>query len=137
VHRDVKPSNIMLTRSGIVKVTDLGLGSLDERRFSTREKLTQSGQLMRTLDFMAPEQAPSSHVKLRTLYLLKTKVTPAAVERFQSIRKRCQVLLTSDSKNDGPSNGLPSSTLLRRLVYLASWTSPLSSPPGQAAMGTK
>ncbi|MBX3399277.1 MAG: serine/threonine protein kinase [Gemmataceae bacterium] len=56
VHRDVKPSNLFLTRDGRVKVLDLGLArclvpGTDE------ESLTHSGQLLGTLDYMSPEQA--------------------------------------------------------------------------------
>ena len=59
IHRDVKPANLMLTKNSagdpIVKVTDLGLALLNEGRSSPQ--LTGPGQLMGTLEFMAPEQA--------------------------------------------------------------------------------
>ena len=57
VHRDVKPSNLMVTRSGVVKVLDLGLALLRH----DRTELTMSGQIMGTLDYMAPEQLRDSH----------------------------------------------------------------------------
>jgi serine/threonine protein kinase len=53
VHRDLKPSNLFLTNEGKVKVIDFGLS-----RFTDQEdSLTQSGQLLGTIDYMAPEQA--------------------------------------------------------------------------------
>ncbi len=58
VHRDVKPSNLMVTRDGTVKLLDLGLALLSD---SPEHELTTAGQLMGTLDYMAPEQASSSH----------------------------------------------------------------------------
>ncbi len=55
VHRDIKPSNLMLTPDGTVKVLDLGLARihLDE---NASQKLTHSGQILGTIDYMAPEQ---------------------------------------------------------------------------------
>jgi len=60
VHRDVKPGNLLADASGHVKVLDLGLarlnvvGQTDETDFMT---MTQTGQVMGTVDFVAPEQA--------------------------------------------------------------------------------
>ena len=52
VHRDIKPANIMVGYDGRVKVADFGLAKVNQ---AGSTGLTQSGVVMGTLHFMAPE----------------------------------------------------------------------------------
>jgi serine/threonine-protein kinase len=52
VHRDVKPGNLLITPDNRVKVTDFGIA-----RLADQVPLTQTGQVMGTAQYLAPEQA--------------------------------------------------------------------------------
>lgn len=60
VHRDVKPSNLLLSKEGTVKLLDLGLARINSE-VGPADELTSTSQVMGTIDYMAPEQADNSH----------------------------------------------------------------------------
>ncbi len=52
VHRDIKPGNLLITPEGQVKITDFGIS-----RVTDQVPLTATGQVMGTVQYLAPEQA--------------------------------------------------------------------------------
>ena len=60
IHRDLRPGNTMLDRSGLVKVGDFGLARLmGEELF--RRKMTETNLAMGTMDYVAPEQLETGY----------------------------------------------------------------------------
>jgi serine/threonine protein kinase len=61
VHRDVKPSNVILTPEDHVYLTDFGLA----RRADTQPGFTAAGEMLGTVDYVAPEQIEGSQPDAR------------------------------------------------------------------------
>ncbi|MFI9822646.1 protein kinase [Streptomyces sp. NPDC052013] len=57
LHRDVKPGNILLDRSGRVVLTDFGIATMDDPGDGSATHLTRSGEIVGSLDYLAPERA--------------------------------------------------------------------------------
>lgn len=93
LHRDVKPSNIMLTRSGRVMLVDFGLSSAEGG-----ERLTKAGSQLGSLAYMPPEQLRGETDSLdarcdvyslgATLYELLTLRLPFAEAQPSELRRR-------------------------------------------------
>ncbi len=56
VHRDVKPSNVLVTHDGHAKLVDMGLARTDQMQSATGD-LTATGVTLGTFDYISPEQA--------------------------------------------------------------------------------
>ncbi len=99
VHRDMKPSNLMVTPGGQVKVLDFGLSLLQGQPMPD---LTGAGQFMGTADYMAPEQWLDAHtVTIQadlyslgcTLYYLLAGRTPFTGAQCTTIGQKMQAHL--------------------------------------------
>ena len=111
VHRDVKPSNLMLANPKEsnreappkVKLLDLGLALLGDDQTNEEDELTTWGQVMGSIDYMAPEQASDSHdLDERadiygvgaTLFKLLTGQAPFADPQRNTLVKKMSALAT-------------------------------------------
>ena len=110
IHRDVSPHNVLISKSGIVKLTDFGLARARDRIFS----LTAPGTVKGKLSYLAPEVAmgkpatPSADLFAMGSVLWEalacTRLFNAAsdLEVFKKIRN-CEVKPLTDFRSDVPS----------------------------------
>jgi serine/threonine-protein kinase len=82
IHRDVKPSNIMFTRDGKVKLMDFGIA------FAQRAQthLTQTGAVLGSMYYMSPEQVRAETVDVRS------DIYATGITLFESVTGRLPFL---------------------------------------------
>jgi eukaryotic-like serine/threonine-protein kinase len=89
VHRDVKPQNVLLNGDGEAKVTDFGIA----RSLDVKHGVTQTGTVLGTSDYIAPEQAQGQRVDEHTdvyslgivLFELLTGAVPFSGDNFVAV----------------------------------------------------
>ncbi len=92
VHRDVKPQNVLLNGDGRAKVTDFGIA----RSLHVQRGMTQTGTVLGTSDYIAPEQAQGQRVDEQSdvyslgvvCYELLTREVPFPGENFVAVAMR-------------------------------------------------
>lgn len=63
VHRNIKPSNVMITSKGEIKVMNFGISY---PMINAQRTMTQTAQVIGTVDYLSPEQARGDQVDART-----------------------------------------------------------------------
>ena len=89
VHRDVKPHNVLIDEDGVAKVTDFGIA----RSLEPADGLTETGTLLGTSEYIAPEQASGHRVDERSdqyslaavLYELLAGEPPYTGQNFMAV----------------------------------------------------
>ena len=97
VHRDVKPGNLLITPSGQVKITDFGIA-----RVADQVSLTATGQVMGTVQYLAPEQATGkSATALTDVYSLGI-VAYESLKGSRPFTGENQMAIAMSQINDAP-----------------------------------
>jgi predicted Ser/Thr protein kinase len=110
IHRDVKPQNVLLNGDGRAKVTDFGIA----RSLDVQHGMTQTGTVLGTSDYIAPEQAQGQRVDEHTdiyslgivMYELLTSEVPFPGENFVAVAMRHineEPPLVGDKRPDVPA----------------------------------
>jgi eukaryotic-like serine/threonine-protein kinase len=128
IHRDIKPGNLLIDKKGVVKILDMGLARVALAAGTEDpgyEQLTQSGQVMGTCDYMAPEQAEDTRKADHradiyslgcTLYRLLTGKVPYSGESLMSIllaHRDAPIPSLRDARPDTPESV---DAIFRRMV---------------------
>ncbi|MGW3138515.1 protein kinase domain-containing protein [Streptomyces sp. NPDC001139] len=87
LHRDVKPGNILLERSGRVVLTDFGIAAMDDPGDGAATHLTRSGALVGSLDYLAPERAQGADASAASDVWALGATLYAAVEGSSPFRR--------------------------------------------------
>jgi serine/threonine-protein kinase len=130
VHRDIKPGNLLITPDGTVKITDFGIA-----RLADQVPLTATGQVMGTVQYLAPEQAGGKPASpLTDVYSLGI-VAYEALAGKRPFRGESQVAIAMAQIKEAPP-ALPSSIPeeVRKLVMSCMAKKPEGRPASAQAL---
>jgi serine/threonine protein kinase len=153
IHRDIKPGNLLLDRTGLIKVLDMGLARFYDHRHDGLTERLDDQCVLGTADYLAPEQAINETLDVRadiyglggSLYFLLTgsspfphgtvaqklvahqtqQPTPVTEYRSDVPPELLRVLLTMMQKNPAQRY----QTMTEVMEALTPWTRQTVSPP--------
>jgi serine/threonine protein kinase len=129
IHRDLKPSNVLVTlydHKPVPKVIDFGVAKATARPLTQETVFTELGQIIGTLEYMAPEQAELSNIDIDTradiyslgvmLYELLTGSPPFTRKQLRSATFSEMLRLIREVNPPRPSTRLSASAELSTIA---------------------
>ncbi len=129
VHRDLKPSNVIVAiydGKPVPKVIDFGVAKATAQRLTERSMFTELGQMIGTLEYMAPEQAEPKNLDIDTradiyslgvlLYELLTGAPPFTAQELRAAGMAGMLRMVQENEPDKPSTKITTSDDLPRVA---------------------
>jgi serine/threonine protein kinase/Flp pilus assembly protein TadD len=129
IHRDIKPSNVLIALYDgvpVPKVIDFGVAKATGEKLTERTLLTEAGNIVGTLEYMAPEQAELNNLDIDTradiyslgvlLYELVTGSPPFTSQQLRSAAFMEMLRLIREVEPPRPSTRLSGSEELANIA---------------------
>src|SRR5207245_1812199 len=129
IHRDLKPSNVLIALydgKPVAKVIDFGVAKATGAKLTDKTMFTEVGQIVGTLEYMAPEQADLNNLDIDTradiyslgviLYELLTGSAPFTAKQLRGVAFGEMLRLIREVEPPRPSTRLSSSADLPALA---------------------
>jgi serine/threonine protein kinase len=132
VHRDVKPHNVIVGDDGNAYLTDFGLA----KAMAATSGLTATGQVIGTVDYMAPEQIEAQRVDARTdVYALGGVLYNAITGTVPFAKRESSAKMWAHVNEPPPSAGDTPASVLDPVIRRAMAKDPIDRFPSAGDLG--